>query len=112
MRSFLNRPRYCIALLAGLIAGCGTGRHATLVSGPRLRVLGMVQDGGLQNAACRCSNCEKARLDPRSRRFVSSLALIIPESGGRQRVYLVDATPDLREQLELLRDLDRGAGDS
>lgn len=68
---------------------------------PRIRVLGTAQDGGLPHAACHCPRCERARQEPGARRRVASLALELPRAG---RVYLVDATPDLREQLDVLRD--------
>ncbi len=70
--------------------------------GPFVRVLGTAQDGGLPHAACACDRCEAARRDPSRRRRVASLALVLPES---RRLYLVDATPDLREQLAALRDV-------
>jgi pyrroloquinoline quinone biosynthesis protein B len=62
-------------------------------------ILGTAQDGGLPHVACTCPRCEAARADPRRRRKVASLAIVLPASGRR---YLVDATPDLREQLDLL----------
>ena len=73
---------------------------------PRLRVLGTAQDGGFPHAACSCDRCELARRDPGTERLVASLALI----GTDGRVFLVDATPDIRRQLDRLRDLKPGAG--
>ncbi len=70
--------------------------------GPFVRVLGTAQDGGLPHAACTCDRCEAARLDPARRRHVAGLALVLPASG---RVFLIDATPDVREQLDLLADV-------
>jgi len=70
----------------------------------RLRVIGTAQDGGLPHAACACERCEAAREDPARRRLVASLALVV-EAPDRDRVYLVDATPDIREQLDALRDV-------
>ncbi|MCP3978938.1 MAG: MBL fold metallo-hydrolase [bacterium] len=72
------------------------------VDGPRLRIVGTVQDGGLPHAACSCVRCEAARADPGRRRFVSSVAIVLPDPA---RVFLIDATPDIREQLDALRDL-------
>ncbi len=69
-------------------------------SGPYVRVLGSVQDGGLPHAACSCARCEMARHDPVTKRFVSSIALILPSTN---EVFLFDATPDLGEQLVTLR---------
>jgi pyrroloquinoline quinone biosynthesis protein B len=62
-----------------------------------VQVLGTVQDGGLPHAACRCAHCTAARDQPGRARRVAALAIRLPESG---RVFLVDATPDIRPQLE------------
>ena len=70
-------------------------------SGPRIRVLGTVQDGGLPHAACACARCEAARRDPSLRRWIASLAVIFPAD---QKVFLIDATPDIRPQLDALTD--------
>jgi pyrroloquinoline quinone biosynthesis protein B len=67
-----------------------------------VRVLGTVQDGGLPHAACEHGGCQLVRDGLAPKRFVSSLALILPET---RQVYLFDATPDLREQLDALRDV-------
>jgi pyrroloquinoline quinone biosynthesis protein B len=65
-------------------------------------VLGTAQDGGVPQAGCDCARCVAARRDPGRRRRVASLGLWMP---GRRRMYLVDATPDLGEQLETLNRL-------
>jgi len=75
------------------------GQPAT---GPRLLVLGSAQDGGLPHAACSCPRCEAARRDPQRARQISSLAVLLPTD---RRVILVDATPDIRVQLDALRDV-------
>lgn len=67
--------------------------------GPYVQVLGTAQDGGLPHVACDCVRCEAARSDPGQRRHVASMAVILPESGKR---YLIDASPDIRPQLDLL----------
>jgi pyrroloquinoline quinone biosynthesis protein B len=61
-----------------------------------------VQDGGLPHAACSCVRCEAARKDPSRKRHVASLALIASDPPS---VFLIDATPDLRDQLHAIRDL-------
>ncbi len=66
---------------------------------PYIVVLGTAQDGGLPHAACTCPRCDAARRDPKKRRHVASIAIVVPSTGRR---FLVDATPDLREQLDLL----------
>lgn len=90
-------------LLVALVVAAAPG-HARQV---RLRVLGTAQDGGLPHAACVCERCETARADPARRRGVASLAIIAaaPDPAGAPRVYLIDATPDLRAQLDLLADV-------
>ncbi len=71
---------------------------------PFLRVLGIAQDGGLPHAACTCEHCDAARNDPARRHFVASLGLVIP-TDSQNHVYLIDATVDVREQLDLLADV-------
>jgi len=94
-----------LALLALGLAGCAQGvrpRSPASVEGasdPYVVVLGTAQDGGLPHAACTCPHCEAARREPALRRRVASIAVVVPMSGRR---YLIDATPDLREQLDLL----------
>jgi pyrroloquinoline quinone biosynthesis protein B len=58
----------------------------------------------MPHAACSCERCEAARRDPALARRVASLGVVLPASG---RVFLIDATPDLPEQLEALADVRR-----
>jgi pyrroloquinoline quinone biosynthesis protein B len=67
--------------------------------GPRIVVLGTAQDGGLPQTACDCAHCAAARRDPSRVRHVASLALHVPATG---HVYLIDATPDLPAQIEII----------
>jgi len=94
-----------LAVTAGLL-GCAPGPGpvptSEVVEGPFLRVLGTVQDGGFPHAACNCTRCDAAREHPALRRRVSSLAVCLP---GNSRVYLLDATPDIRRQLDSLTDV-------
>jgi pyrroloquinoline quinone biosynthesis protein B len=62
-------------------------------------VLGTAQDGGLPHVACTCPHCEAARHDASKRRGVASIAVVDPAAGLR---FLVDATPDIREELDRL----------
>lgn len=71
-------------------------------SAPFVRVVGTAQDGGFPHAACSHDLCVEARRDPALARRVASLAVVLPESG---RVFLIDATPDLPDQLEALADV-------
>lgn len=75
---------------------------------PFIRILGTAQDGGLPHAACSCDRCSLARRDSDYRRRIASLALVLPSS---DQVYLIDATPDLREQLAALVDVRQAPGD-
>lgn len=106
----MRRVFVCISVVAiAVLAGCHapSARHLDV----RLRVLGTAQDGGIPHAGCSCEHCEGARRNPSRRRHVSSLALIVPRNDGSNGVHLVDATPDVREQLDMLRDVrDEPAG--
>lgn len=61
-------------------------------------VLGTAQDGGLPQIAGTAPEDEGARRDPRLRRLVASLLIVDP---GSEERFLIDATPDLREQVEI-----------
>jgi pyrroloquinoline quinone biosynthesis protein B len=67
---------------------------------PYAVVLGSAQDGGLPQIGCMGPHCVAARADTNRRRLVASLLLADPRTGKR---WLIDATPDLREQVELAR---------
>ena len=64
----------------------------------RVHVLGTAQDGGVPQPGCICPHCEGARRDPGRRRRVACIAV----EGVSGRTFLVDATPDLREQIDAL----------
>ena len=65
--------------------------------GTFVMVLGIAQDAGYPQAACRKACCRQAWKDPSRRRRVACLAIV---SGDRR--WLVDCTPDFREQLRAL----------
>lgn len=102
--------------LASLLLALGTACATSLDGAPRVDgrdepdgpyvlVLGTAQDGGIPQIGCAESACERAREVRGARRFVASLLLVDPGAGER---FLVDATPDLAEQLELARGLPAG----
>jgi pyrroloquinoline quinone biosynthesis protein B len=64
----------------------------------KARILGSAAGGGVPQWNCRCRNCEAARRDaPEVRpRTQSSVAV----SGGEERWVLLDASPDVRRQIE------------
>ncbi|KXH84045.1 MBL fold metallo-hydrolase [Sporosarcina sp. HYO08] len=61
-----------------------------------LHVLGTAQDAGLPHPNCYCENCTEAINNPAFRRFAASLAIVEPEE---KKWHLIDATPDLKEQM-------------
>ena len=94
-----------LAVVAALSAGCAAARaaHRTadVADAPYVLVLGTAQDGGLPQLGCREACCDAARADPTRRRLVTSLLLVDPRDGRR---WLIDASPDIAQQVELARD--------
>ena len=87
-----------------LIVACTTVCLANLScasaqDAPYIVVLGVAQDAGYPQAACRRNCCDSAWNDPQRRRNVACLAIVDPDSGSR---WLIDATPDIREQIHTL----------
>jgi len=72
---------------------------------PGIIVLGIAQDGGYPHAGCKAECCTYAWDNPGAGRFVVSLALTDPDIG---KWYLFEATPDIKEQLQLFRELTGG----
>jgi len=64
-------------------------------------VLGTAQDGGVPQAGCYCANCAAARAVPERRRLVACLGLVDRSTG---KSWMIDATPDLPEQLHILQE--------
>jgi pyrroloquinoline quinone biosynthesis protein B len=65
----------------------------------RVRILGSAAGGGFPQWNCRCETCEAARVGERARpRTQSSLAI----RGSEGPWFLVNASPDARQQLEAL----------
>lgn len=64
-------------------------------------VLGSVQDAGFPQVGCYTDRCDRGRaLHAAGRgRYVASLALVEPAA---ERFYLVDATPDITRQIDLI----------
>lgn len=63
-------------------------------------LLGTAQDGGVPQAGCQCPACAAAWADPRRRRLVSALGLVDGDAGA---AFIIDATPDFREQVHRLQ---------
>ena len=64
-------------------------------------VLGIMQDGGLPHVGCRCRRCAAAYADPARREYAACLA-IVDGRGEEEAVWLIDVTPDVKYQLNLL----------
>lgn len=64
-------------------------------------MLGHIQDGGLPHIGCRCARCRVAYADRRHGAYAACLA-IVDTRPAAPRVWLVDATPDIKWQLDAL----------
>lgn len=98
MGKIVTSLAWTLCILAPLI---GLGRttateEAPTEQPPYLVVLGIAQDGGYPQAGSKES---PAWDDPSLRRLVSCLAVVDPKTSQR---WLLDATPDFREQLHRL----------
>ncbi len=66
---------------------------------PFVVVLGIAQDAGFPQAACKKSCCADAWHTREQRKMVSCLAIVDPQSKER---WIIDATPDFKDQLRML----------
>lgn len=86
--------RSLLTVAVVLLAGCTSAPKPTT---PYVILLGTAQDGGSPQVNSPASH--PARLDPAKRRFVSCIGLVDPRDGRR---WLIEATPDFREQAWML----------
>jgi pyrroloquinoline quinone biosynthesis protein B len=84
-----------------------TGLQGTsgAAAGAEAVLLGTAQDGGLPQPGCTCANCSRAWADQAQRQRVVCLGLV---DHTTRQTWLIDATPDFREQLHALRELAPG----
>ncbi len=66
-------------------------------------LLGVMQDAGLPHAGCVCVRCQRAWDDPTQADYAACLA-IVDTRFAQTAVWLIDATPDIKFQLNLLAD--------
>ncbi len=100
----LGPPATAALLLLGLAACAPATGTPQQDPGPYVFVLGTAQDAGLPQIAARHPLDEAARRDPSRRRLVSSILIVDPRGGADAgRRWLIDASPDLPEQIELAR---------
>ncbi len=98
-----------ITSIAGSVALQGLGARPlragrfTSLADPYALVLGTAQDAGFPQVGCYTERCERGRelWASGQPRFVSSLALVDPDA---DRFYLVDATPDITHQIDLIEE--------
>ena len=65
-------------------------------------VLGVAQDGGYPQAGCLKECCLGPKNRPELRRWVSSIAVV---DNTNNRCWIFDATPDFREQLQMINEV-------
>jgi len=93
------------AILIGFIA-CNNNQEPTKKSilqneQSHVVVLGIAQDAGYPQANCKKSCCTEVWGNPSKQRMVSCIGLRNPKS---YQAWLFDATPDFKDQLNLLQD--------
>ncbi len=67
---------------------------------PYVIVLGIAQDAGYPQADCEKDCCARVWHDPSLRQWVSCLGIVDPDT---KQCWIIDATPDFKDQLHLLR---------
>jgi len=82
----------------------GLSKNPQQASDVLVKVLGTAQDGGLPHIGCSCSNCQRAWQNPRFSRLISSLAILDSKA---KKIFLIDATPDIRAQTRMVIDQTR-----
>lgn len=88
--------RLKILLLSLLLARFSLAQH--------ILVLGIAQDGGFPHIGCK-DECQMAYENPEMARYITSLALVDPES---KKWWLFEATPDMDDQLQYFQEITDG----
>lgn len=76
---------------------------------PYVVVLGIGQDAGVPQMGCETPFCQRAWSDRSLQQTVSSIALVDPETKSR---WIFDATPDLPEQFNFLKEVTKDRSNS
>ena len=98
MYLFVKQLLYASLLI--FFCSCDFGKDKDqLVDQPYIFVLGVAQDGGYPQAGCLKKCCIGPKNKPELRRWVSSIAIVDNTSN---RCWIFDATPDFREQLQMI----------
>lgn len=91
------------ASLVIFFCSCDIGKDTDqLPDQPFIYVLGVAQDGGYPQAGCLNKCCIGPKKKPELRRWVSSIAIV---NNAKNRCWIFDATPDFREQLQMINDV-------
>jgi pyrroloquinoline quinone biosynthesis protein B len=90
----MHRTTILLLSLLTMAVACSTDSGREELQPPFVRVLGSVQDGGFPHVGCEAPAC-LAAADSNLPRRVASLAIRLRDG----RTYLIDATPDLPQQL-------------
>ncbi len=91
------------ASLVIFFCSCDIGKEKDqLVDQPFIYVLGVAQDGGYPQAGCLKKCCFGPKNKPELRRWVSSIAVV---DNTNNRCWIFDATPDFREQLQMINEV-------
>lgn len=79
--------------------------HPLKEEDPSIVVLGIAQDAGYPQIGCEKDCCKKVYDGKTTKQMVSSIAIVDPVS---KQKWIIDATPDLPEQLKLLDSFQAG----
>ena len=89
------------------VIGCTTApKNLLQTQTPYLIILGVAQDAGYPQIACTKECCSRVWNHPVLKRFPASLALVDPVN---KKWWLLEATPEIKEQLQLFHSLTNSA---
>ena len=98
MHLFVNQLLYVSLVI--FFCSCDFGKDKDqLIDQPFIYVLGVAQDGGYPQTGCLKKCCIGPNNKPELRRWVSSIAIV---DNTNNRCWIFDATPDFREQLQMI----------
>lgn len=90
-------------IICATFISCSHDSEKKIDQNPYLVILGTAQDGGYPQSGCTKKCCKKVWNKQQTKKLVSCLALVDPISHEK---WMFDATPDFREQLHLLTNID------
>ena len=94
--------RHFLYIFLGIfLISCSDRQENTLMkrTSPYILVLGVAQDAGYPQIACKKACCQRVYENPKHKRLVSSIALVDPISNES---WIFDATPDFSVQTKIL----------